>query len=143
MWNTPGDYHISNLSRKFHERIPGPWFNIKMSSYQYRKSHCGDKTILRPSYLHNGISYTGKTTSLYWIGALISTKLSRILPDVNSASGESPRTFSSVQKNSCWFPVSHKFPRISPIQLQSIDQRLTRILCVIPIIYKNSQFLYL
>ena len=35
----------------------GPWFNIKISSYQYRKSHCGDKTILRPSYLHNGISY--------------------------------------------------------------------------------------
>ena len=34
-----------------------------------RKSHCGDKTILRPSYLHNGISYTGKMTSLYWIGA--------------------------------------------------------------------------
>ena len=51
---------------------PGPWFNIKMSSYQYRKSHCGDKTILRPSYLHNGISYTGKMTSLYWIGALVS-----------------------------------------------------------------------
>ena len=47
---------------------PGPWFNIKMSSYQYRKSHCGNKTILWPSYLHNGISYTGKTTSLYWIG---------------------------------------------------------------------------
>ena len=46
---------------------PGPWFNIKMLSYQYRKSHCGDKTILRPSYLHNGISYTGKMTSLYWI----------------------------------------------------------------------------
>ena len=22
--------------------------------------HCGDKTILRPSYLHNGISNTGK-----------------------------------------------------------------------------------
>ena len=47
----------------------GPWFDIKMSSYQYRKSHCGDKTILRPSYLHNGISYTGKMTSLYWIRA--------------------------------------------------------------------------
>ena len=45
----------------------GPWFNMKMSSYHYRKSHCGDKTILRPSYLHNGISYTGKMTSLYWI----------------------------------------------------------------------------
>ena len=41
-----------------------------MTSYQYRKSHCGNKTILRPSYLHNGISYTGKMSSLYWIGAL-------------------------------------------------------------------------
>ena len=40
-----------------------------MPSYQYRKSHCWDKTMLRPSYLHNGISYTGKMTSLYWIGA--------------------------------------------------------------------------
>ena len=50
---------------------PGPWFNIKMSSYQYRKSHCGDKTVVRSSYLHNGISYTGKMTSLYWISPLI------------------------------------------------------------------------
>ena len=49
----------------------GPWFNKKMSSYQYRKSHCGDKTILRPSYLHNGISYAGKMTSLYWIRAQV------------------------------------------------------------------------
>ena len=32
-------------------------------------SHCGDKTILRPSYLHNGISYSGKMTYLYWIRA--------------------------------------------------------------------------
>ena len=49
--------------------LPGPWFNIKMSSYQYRKSHWRDKTSLWPSYLHNGISYTGKMTSLYWIRA--------------------------------------------------------------------------
>ena len=48
---------------------PGGWINIKMPSYQYRKSHSGDKTILWPSYLHNGISYTVKMTSLYWIGA--------------------------------------------------------------------------
>ena len=40
-----------------------------MTSYQ-RKSPCGDKTILRPSHLHNGISYTGKMTFLYWIRAL-------------------------------------------------------------------------
>ena len=48
----------------------GSWFNIKMSSYQYRKSHCGDKTVVRSSYLHNGISYTGKMASLYWISPL-------------------------------------------------------------------------
>ena len=48
-----------------------PWFNIKMQFYQYRKSHCGDKTV---SYLHNGISYTGKMASLYWIRALMITK---------------------------------------------------------------------
>ena len=41
--------------------------------YQYRKSHCGDKTIVRSSYLHNGISYTGKmVSSLYWINPLLS-----------------------------------------------------------------------
>ena len=51
-------------------KCTGPWFNIKMSSYQYRKSHCGDKTVVRWSYLHNGNSYTGKMSSLYWIGAL-------------------------------------------------------------------------
>ena len=48
----------------------GPWFNIKMS-YQYRKSHCGDKTVVRSSYLHNGISFTGKMASLYWISPLV------------------------------------------------------------------------
>ena len=45
------------------------WFGIKTSCYQCRKSHRGDKTILRSSYLHNEISCTGKTTSLYWIRA--------------------------------------------------------------------------
>ena len=50
--------------------LPRPWFNIKMSSYQYRKSHCGDKTVVRSSYLHNEISYTIKMSSLYWIGPL-------------------------------------------------------------------------
>ena len=54
-----------------HPIRPGGWINIEMPSYQYRKSHCGDKTILRPSNLHNGISYTGKMTSLYWIRALL------------------------------------------------------------------------
>ena len=43
---------------------------MKMPSYQYRKSHCEDKTIFRPSYLHSGISYIGKMPSLYRIRAL-------------------------------------------------------------------------
>ena len=46
---------------------PGLWFSDKMPSYQYRKSHCGDKTVVRSSYLHNRISYTGKMASWYWI----------------------------------------------------------------------------
>ena len=47
--------------------VPGPRFNIKMPSCQYRQSHCGDKTVVRLSYLHNGISYTSKMTPFYWI----------------------------------------------------------------------------
>ena len=50
---------------------PGPWFNIKMPSYQNRKPHCGDKTILRQSYLHYGISHTGKMASFYWTSHLV------------------------------------------------------------------------
>ena len=29
------------------------------------KSHCGDKTVERSSYLHNGIFYTGKMASFF------------------------------------------------------------------------------
>ena len=47
----------------------GPSFNIKMSSYQYRKSHCEDKMVVWPFYLNNWISYTDKMTSLYWMRA--------------------------------------------------------------------------
>ena len=40
--------------------------DLKLPSYQYWKSCCGDKTAVRSSYLHTGISYTGKTVSLCW-----------------------------------------------------------------------------
>ena len=49
---------------------PEAWFNIKMSSYQFRISHCGDKMVIKSSYLYNGISYTGKMTSLHWFDPL-------------------------------------------------------------------------
>ena len=42
----------------------------KMLPYQFRKSHCGNKTVLRLSHLHNGNSYAGNTASLYWISPL-------------------------------------------------------------------------
>ena len=71
--------------------------NIKMSSYQYRKSHWGDKTILWPSYLHNGISYTGKTASSYWIGAQLigSLKLQMVLDEQTSYILDTFRWFSA------------------------------------------------
>ena len=53
------------LVRQSRYKETGLWFNI-------RKSHCGDKTVVRSSYLHNGISYTGKMSSLYWIRAQFS-----------------------------------------------------------------------
>ena len=62
-------YDIELTIPEYFREPDGRWFNIKMTSYQYRKSYCGDKTILRPSYLHNGISYTDKMTSLYGIKA--------------------------------------------------------------------------
>ena len=96
----------------------GPWFNIKMSSYQYRKSHCGNKTISRPSYCHNGISYTGKMTWLYSIRALIAgtqrcytvlTHWGRVtlicvnkLTIIGSGNGLSPGSIWSHYLNQCW-----------------------------------------
>ena len=42
--------------------------NIKTWSYQYRNNHYEDKTVSRPSYLHNGNPISGKAI-LYWDGA--------------------------------------------------------------------------
>ena len=36
---------------------PGPWFNKYMLSYQHRKSHGGDKTVVTSFYLHNRNSF--------------------------------------------------------------------------------------
>ena len=69
-----------------------------MSSYQYRKSHCGDKTVVRSSYLHNGISYTGKMSSLYWIEALVSKLLFPLepIPPQSTASKVSVNSIESL-----------------------------------------------
>ena len=60
-------YRNSQDKDKTVSRPSGPLFNINMSSYQTRKFHCGDKTVVRSSYLHIGNSYTGKTASSCWI----------------------------------------------------------------------------
>ena len=62
--------HVNSL-KSLHRVRYGPWFNIKKPSYQYRKSHCGDETVLGSSYLNNGISYTSKVASLYWTNPLV------------------------------------------------------------------------
>ena len=48
-------------------------FNIKMLFYQDKKSSCGDKMVIRSSYLQNRNSYTSYMISLYWIRAQTST----------------------------------------------------------------------
>ena len=73
---------IWTLSSQSNHKSLVCWFNIEMPSYQYRKSHCGGKTILRPSYLHNGISYIGKMAFLYWIRALVSNLLRMCEPTI-------------------------------------------------------------
>ena len=69
--NSPFMWALNIALSYYVHQISGSWFNTKMSSYQYRKSHCGDKTAVRSSYLHNGISYTGKMTPFYWISPQI------------------------------------------------------------------------
>ena len=91
LWSQAISSYVHDMQTTYQK--PGPWFNIKMSSYQYRKSHCGDKTVVRSSYLHNGISYTGKMSSLYWIWAQESPRTSdntffrEILPVLQSREG--------------------------------------------------------
>ena len=94
---------------------------INMSSYQYRKYHCRDKTVVRLSYIHNGISYTGKTTSLYWIRAMdadIMLPSSRMISDVKKI----------LWARSCVYPKT-VYDWLSLTCLVSSDKKSFRILC--------------
>ena len=53
---------------RIYTRVFSGWFHIKFSCCWYKKSHCGDKTILRSFYVHNNVSIN-KAISLYWIRA--------------------------------------------------------------------------
>ena len=56
------------LGRTIYEFPCWPFF-----PYQYRYSHYKDKTVSQPSHLYIRNSYIGKTASLFWIGAQISS----------------------------------------------------------------------
>ena len=66
-----GSYPSRSRADHFWNRAQGPVLIQRCHlTSQYRKSHCADKTVVRSSYLHNRISYTGKMASLYWISPL-------------------------------------------------------------------------
>ena len=93
----PHHLHRHHVLPLLQVNTAGPWFNIKMSPYQYRKSHCGDKTVVRSSYHHNGISCVGKMAFLYWIspevvGFFFQTHWS--LGDFNGILGNNPQLIS-------------------------------------------------
>ena len=99
---------IMYRSRDTGHESPGPRFNIKMLSYQYMKPHCEDKTVVRSSFLHNGISYTDKMASLYWIrvlafGCVISNIILVLFTMGRMISVYYPRKASSIltRKNVC------------------------------------------
>ena len=54
----------SNCDVVLNWSISGPRFNDRVS--RYRNSHYNDNAVVRPRYLYNGNSYTGKTIPLYW-----------------------------------------------------------------------------
>ena len=111
---------------------PGGWFNKKIPSYQCRKSHCGDKTILRPSYLHNGISYTGKMTSLYWIRALVLGEIHMYISDYTA-----PILFQNIYNQHDSFISSHLFIG-AHCQHFPIKQRMTIFINLISFLFTST-----
>ena len=82
-------YRTDKMGRTFIGVIAGTGSqcNVKMSSYQFRRSRCGDKTILclEPSYLLSWISCTGigKIAYLYWIRAQMYEMNNKIMKEDN------------------------------------------------------------
>ena len=67
----PPDRGLQSLhqetTREETQRSAGGCFMTKVVPYQHRKSYCGDMmVVVKPCYLHNGISYTGKMSSLHY-----------------------------------------------------------------------------
>ena len=54
--------HVMAMTWSFSPKYSGPWFNIKMPPYQYIKSHCEDKMVIRFHITH--LSYPSFVTFL-------------------------------------------------------------------------------
>ena len=141
---TVWDWQLKSYSQ------PGGWFNINMSSYQYRKYHFGDKTILRSSYLHNGISYTVKMTSLYWIRALAHpafTALPRNHIDIVAWKkyGDSAKPITSwlvSASHECIYMESHSINRLvhnNDIIMGVMTSQITSLTIVYSTVYSGTE----
>ena len=67
-------WYFTRYCQPFWITEPGPLLNIKTVFPRYGDSHVKGKTVVRPSYLYHGNSYTSKMTSLYWDGPQINQK---------------------------------------------------------------------
>ena len=64
---------------------PGPWFNIKMSSYQYRKFRCGGKTVCRKLIALFETRTLCSGLALIMPGSQVRGRSSRYLPMISRA----------------------------------------------------------
>ena len=76
--------------------------------------------ILRPSYIHNGISYTCKMTSLYWIGAQVPIDSTHIVGDYFSESDGA-----TLQIPNCQWSSNEQWKNVSKWRTYSVCHRTT------------------
>ena len=103
---------------------PGAWFNIKMPSYQYRKSHCGDKTVVDHLISTMGIPIPVRQ-HIY----------------IESAP-RGPAPFINSQYHGCWWPGNMRSQDMSSLGIDlviCIHLNLT-LLCCTWIGYISSDF---
>ena len=122
---------------------PGGWFSIKVPSYQYRKSHCGDKMILWPFISTMGFPIWGRwylyieSGPRLWYRNLLKQMLTNdskivclLLPcttswmlfdglvqDCSNSIANALELLQSCTKPSCWYLLDHDASRLQFSQL--------------------------
>ena len=100
--------------------LGGPWFSIKILSYQYSEPYCGDMMVIKLSYLHNEISYTGKISSFILNqgpGSLLSHQIpfeDRLtLHSINYTLTMIPAWARNHMSNKVWEEITYPFPNFN------------------------------